>query len=67
MTVGERIKSLREAKGWTRAKLAQKAGISQSIISYYESDKVEMSFFKAMCISSALGVSLEYLAGREKR
>lgn len=66
MTVGERIKALREAKGWTRTKLAQKAGISQSIISCYESDKVEMSFFKAMCISSALGVSLEYLAGREK-
>lgn len=66
MTVGERIKALRKAKGWTRTKLAQKAGISQSMMSYYERDKVEMSFFKAMCISTALGVSLEYLAGREK-
>ena len=66
MTVGERIKSLREAKGWTRAKLARMVGVSQSIISLYESDEVEMSFFKAMCMSSAFGVSLEYLAGREK-
>ena len=39
MDVGERIKRLRESMGWTKTRLAQTAGVSQSFISDIESGK----------------------------
>ena len=39
MTVGERIKQLREERGWRPSYLAMELGCSQSAIYYYEAGR----------------------------
>lgn len=61
-TVGSRICRLREARGWSQAQLAKKAGISQSVISELESGDQKESR-KLHAIAKAFGdTSAEYLA-----
>ena len=38
MTIGDRIKSAREAKGWTQQQLADRLGISRVAVSHLETD-----------------------------
>jgi transcriptional regulator with XRE-family HTH domain len=64
VTVGQRIKAARRYRGYTQEDLAKIIGVHYNTISNLESGKTELSFFTAMCISTALDVSLDYLAGR---
>ncbi|NOY89821.1 MAG: helix-turn-helix domain-containing protein [Deltaproteobacteria bacterium] len=43
MTLGERIRRARKAKGWTQAELAEKAGFSQPYVSHVELGRVGFS------------------------
>lgn len=68
MTLGERLKDARERKNWTQGKLSLVSSIPSNSISQYENNRVEPSFFAAMCLAKALGVSLDWLAGfKDKR
>ena len=65
MTVGERIAKLRTSLGLSQAELSREAGISRQCLYEYESGKADPKLFNAMCIADVLGVTLDYLAGRE--
>src|SRR5712691_9158935 len=60
-TPGDRIKDVRDEKGWTQDELAQKAGISKGFLSDVENNKRNVSAENALKIADALGVSLDFL------
>jgi transcriptional regulator with XRE-family HTH domain len=61
-TVGDRIKEVREAKGWTQEKLADEAKLSKSFLSEVENKGKNISLDLLLRIANALGASVEYLA-----
>lgn len=61
-TVGERIKEVREAIGWTQEKLAGQADISKGFLSDVENRGKNISLDLLLRIATALGASVEYLA-----
>jgi transcriptional regulator with XRE-family HTH domain len=65
MTVGERIKQVREAKGWTQDKLAQEAKISRGFLSEVEKHGKNISLDLLLRVAAALGASVAYLATGE--
>jgi len=64
-TVGERIKEVREAKGWTQERLATEAQISKSFLSEVEKHGKNISLDLLLKIATALGASVGYLASGE--
>ena len=65
MTVGERIKQVREARGWTQDRLAQEARISRGFLSEVEKHGKNISLDLLLRIATALGASVAYLATGE--
>ena len=63
-TFGRRLKQRRKELGLTQDKLGLLTGLSQTNITFYETEKREPGLFNAICIADALGVSLDWLAGR---
>lgn len=61
MTYGQRLKQMREAKGWKRVELAKKAGINPQSISDYEKEKFVPTLSTAVLIAQALDSSLDYM------
>lgn len=61
-TVGERIKQVREARGWTQEKLADEAKISRGFLSEVEKHGKNISLDLLLRIATALGASVGYLA-----
>lgn len=61
-----RLRQLRYARGWRQTDLAQKARVTQSLISQLETGKkISPSVVPLLRIAKALGVSVEELvAGR---
>ena len=72
-TTGDRIKELRERRGWTLDRLAQETKISKGFLSEVENDKGKGNIGAAnlLKIANALGASLDYLvrgeSGHEER
>ena len=67
MTLGERLKRLRELAGLSQNELAKRARISRPIISALESDKQKsLTLDNARRLARALGVTLDMLAGEEE-
>jgi transcriptional regulator with XRE-family HTH domain len=64
-TVGERIKQVREAKGWTQDKLADEAKISRGFLSEVEKHGKNISLDLLLRVANALGASVAYLAAGE--
>lgn len=64
-TVGERIKEVREVKGWTQEKLAAEADISRSFLSEVEKHGKNISLDLLLKVATALGASVGYLASGE--
>ena len=60
MSLGRRIKETREAKGLSQADLAERAGVSQQMISKLERGKAARSG-DLVSIAAALDVSAEFL------
>jgi transcriptional regulator with XRE-family HTH domain len=56
MTPGEMVRTLRELKGWSQIKLAEKTGISQANISAIENGRVEIGKQRVIVIAEALNV-----------
>jgi transcriptional regulator with XRE-family HTH domain len=63
-TIGERLKVLRERKGWSQRKLGMRSETSGSYVSLLESHKLLRPSVERMGrLARALGVTLEELAG----
>src|SRR5947207_588057 len=64
-TMGTLIKELRDGKGWTQAKLAERAGVTQGFISQLEQGiRVKVTLESAGKLARALGVDVgELLKG----
>jgi transcriptional regulator with XRE-family HTH domain len=61
-TVGERIREVREARGWTQEKLSEAAKISKSFLSEVENKGKNISLDLLLRVATALDASVEYLA-----
>jgi DNA-binding XRE family transcriptional regulator len=61
-TLGQKIRSAREADGLTQVELAARAGVAQAYLSYLEQDQREPSLSIAARIAHELGIPLEELA-----
>ena len=59
MNVGDRIRQLREVKGWTTSRLARQCGISQSFLRSVELNERSISVKNLSHLCDALGVSLK--------
>src|SRR5262249_32392043 len=64
-TVGDRIKQVREARGWTQEKLANAAKISPGFLSDVEKHGKNISLELLLRVANALGASVGYLATGE--
>lgn len=65
-TVGDRIRQLRKTKGLTQRELGRQVGLSQRIVTYYESQGGTLSPELLARFADALDVSTDRLVGREK-
>ena len=61
LVVGQRITDRRKKFGWTQEELAERGDLTPQFISYAESGKRAMRPENLLKISSALGVSADYL------
>lgn len=66
MTIGEAIRTARERKGYSRNKLALKAGIHQQSISNWERGLSFPNIIMLIPVADALNISLDELVGRNK-
>lgn len=60
-TLGQRLTRLRKERGFTQVELAAKVGITQVLISAYETDRCAFSVEMAVRFSIALGISTDAL------
>ena len=60
----ERLKEIREKKGWSRNQTAQEIGLLQSAYSRYESGQNVPSLSVLKIMAMTLGTSVEYLADK---
>ena len=64
MTIGERLKQLREMRGLSQNELAKRAGVSHPVVSDLERGiREDMTVSTAKALARVLGVSLEMLVG----
>jgi transcriptional regulator with XRE-family HTH domain len=61
----ERMKQARELKELSQADVARKTGLQPSHISHFETGKRAPSFENLKSLADALGISTDYLLGRE--
>ncbi len=66
-TIGQRIRKARQRKGWTQAELGLRTGLRESMICKYELGYHTPSIKHLSRIADALGVSVDYLLGRESK
>src|SRR5262245_35502942 len=62
--LGNRVRELRVAHGWSQAELAQRAGISRTGVSAVEAQRLVPSVAAALALARALGCPVEELFGR---
>lgn len=60
-STGDRIKEIRDKRGWTLDKLAEESKISKGFLSDVENNKRDISSQNLLRIANALGVSVDYL------
>ena len=62
MTLGERIKRLRQDRGWTQTQLSKKINVHQKQISGYERSVHAPSIELLIKVAELFNVSLDYIA-----
>ena len=65
MTLGEKILTLRKARGWSQEELAGRIGVTRQALSRWESDTAVPDTVNVVELSDLFGVSCDYLL-REK-
>lgn len=63
MTLGEKLKSLREQRGWTQSQAAERLGISSQVVSNYERDYRSPDKETLSRIAKVYNCSLDWLLG----
>ena len=64
MTLGERIKTLRDQRGWNQQELARRAHVRPALISELESGKkTDTTGSVLRRLARTLGVTMDYLGG----
>lgn len=64
---GEKLRQVREHKGYTLKIVAQKAGVSESLVSQIERNKVSPAIDTLLTLADVLDVNLEYLFAEYRR
>ena len=59
--IGDRIRQLREAKGWKQSDLAARVGVSRAAIGYYETGTRTPPYATLIRIAEVFGVSTDYI------
>lgn len=67
MNISETVKRLRKEKGWTQARLAMEAHVSQQAISFIEQERNLPSADMIQALSEALGVSKAEIMGEDNQ
>ncbi len=62
-TVGQRVRALREQRGWTQAQLGERADLDHTAVSRIEHDRVKPTRRTLRDIARALDVPVEELTG----
>jgi len=65
-TIAKRLAALRRQRGWTQTELAEKLGITQTLVSEYERGNVRMHAALVAAFAKALRASADELLGLEK-
>jgi len=65
-TLGERLRRLRKARGFTQVELAQAIGVSQPTVAYYETEDGLPGATHVLKLAEVLGASPEEILGLEK-
>lgn len=60
-STGERIKKIRDKRGWTLDVLAEESGVSKGFLSDVENGKRDISSQNLLRIANVLGASIDYL------
>ncbi len=60
-TIGDRIKALRNEKGWTQTQLGKKLGVSGVSVTNWEKGKNELRYDNAIQLARVLGTTHEYI------
>jgi len=60
----DRLRKIRELRGWSQLDLANKTGLQPTAISHFETGARSPSFDNLRRLSDALNVSTDYLMGR---
>jgi transcriptional regulator with XRE-family HTH domain len=63
---GERLAQARESAGLTQLQLAEKLGATQRVITYWERGRVALRADQLNALADALGVTADFLLGREQ-
>ncbi|MDR1863539.1 MAG: helix-turn-helix domain-containing protein, partial [Treponema sp.] len=64
---GGKIRAVRERRALTLREVAEKAGVSESLVSQIERDKVSPAIDTLMALADALDLDLDYLFSGLKR
>ncbi|ULQ60254.1 XRE family transcriptional regulator [Brucepastera parasyntrophica] len=65
--VGEKLRAIRERKGYTLKVVAQAAGVSESLVSQIERNRVSPAIDTLLALADALEIDLEYLFSEHRR
>lgn len=60
MNLAQKIKALRDDRGWTQGDLAEKSGVGKSSIQLYESGKGNITQLNLEKIATAFGINISY-------
>ena len=60
-TIGQRLARIRKERGYTQVELAKKIGITQTLVSDYEIDRLRLSAEMAVRFALALDISTDEL------
>lgn len=63
MTLGEKLKKLREQRGWTQTQAAERLGVSSQVVSNYERDYRSPDKESLSNIAKIYNCSLDWLLG----
>ena len=64
--LGNRIKEIRLAFGWSQVELARRLNISKQTVSNWENDNIQPSVEMLIALSEVFRVSTAFLLGREE-